>query len=112
VRILLDRVADILFTMLSRRRGSPKGMPAAIPPTMVAATTQSTIMQNGGQHRVLATKWVRCCPRSLSRARARSTTSSHGDPVTAAVATTRNANVTSLSTAMPFGRPSATAKPT
>jgi hypothetical protein len=28
----------------------------AISPTMIAATTQSTAMQNGGHHRVLATK--------------------------------------------------------
>ena len=25
---------------------------------MIAATTQSTIMPNGGHHRVLATKWL------------------------------------------------------
>jgi hypothetical protein len=34
-------------------------MPAAISPTMIAATTQSTTRQNGGHHRVLATKWLR-----------------------------------------------------
>ena len=34
--------------------------------TMIAATTKSTAMQNGGHQRVLATKWVRCCQRSLS----------------------------------------------
>ena len=33
-------------------------MPAAVSPTMIAATTQSTTMQNGGHHRVLATKWL------------------------------------------------------
>jgi hypothetical protein len=40
-------------------------MPAAISPTMIAATTQSTTMQNGGHHRVLATKWLRCCAEVL-----------------------------------------------
>jgi hypothetical protein len=57
-------------------------MPAAISPTMIAATTQSTTMQNGGHQRVLATKWVRCCQRSLSPCPARPATSSHGDPLT------------------------------
>src|SRR5215207_2004268 len=83
-------------------------MPAAISPTMMAATTQSTTRQNGGHHRVLATKWLRCCQRSLSPCPARPATSSHGDPVTAAAATTTNAKATLLSTAMTFGRPSAT----
>ena len=45
--------------------GYGKWMPAAISMTMIAATTQSTIMQNGGHHRVLATKWRRCCQRSF-----------------------------------------------
>jgi uncharacterized protein YbjT (DUF2867 family) len=41
----------------SRRVGfrQPKSMPAAISPAMIAATTQSTTMQKGGHHRVLAT---------------------------------------------------------
>jgi hypothetical protein len=78
---------------------------------MIAATTQSTTMQNGGHQRVLATKWVRCCQRSLSPWPARPATRSHGAPVTAAAATTTKAKVTLLSTAMTFGRPSATAKP-
>ena len=55
---------------------------------------------------------VRCCQRSLNPWPARPATSSHGDAVIAAAATTTNANVTLLSTAMTFGRPSATAKPT
>ena len=36
----------------------------------------------------------------------------HGDPVIAVAATMTNANVTLLSTAITFGRSSATAKPT
>ena len=39
-------------------------------------------------------------------------TRSHGDPVTAAAATTTKAEVTVVSTAMTLGCPSATAKPT
>src|SRR3954470_1627724 len=93
-------------------RRQPKCMPAAISTAMIAATTQSTTMQNGGHQRVPATKWVRCCQRSLRPGPARPATSSHGDPVTATAATTTNANVTLLSTAITFGRPSATAKPT
>ena len=71
-------------------------MPAAISPKMIAATTQSTTMQNGGHHRVLATRWVRCCQRSLSPWPAKPATSSHGDPVTVAMATTTSANLTLL----------------
>jgi hypothetical protein len=41
-------------------------MPAAISPTMIAATTKSTTMQNVGHQGAFATKWVRCCQRSLS----------------------------------------------
>ena len=40
-------------------------MPAAISTTMIAATTQSTIMQNGGHQRVLATKWRAVLPEVL-----------------------------------------------
>src|SRR3954453_17588385 len=78
-------------------------MPTAISPALIAATTQSTTMQNGGHHRVLATKWLRCCQRSLSPWPARPATSSHGDPVIAAAATMTNAKVTLLSTAMTVG---------
>ncbi len=45
---------------------------------MIAATTQSTTMQSGGRHRVLATKQFRCCHSSLSPCPARPATSSHG----------------------------------
>jgi hypothetical protein len=38
-------------------------------------------------------------------------TRSHGDSLAAAAAITTKAKVTALSTAMTFGRPSATAKP-
>src|SRR3954463_6643994 len=96
----------------ARAPGQPKCTPAAISATTMAATTQSTTMQNGGHQRVLATKWVRYCQRSLSPWPEGPATSSHGDPVTAAAATTTKANVTLLSTAMTRGRPSATAKPT
>ena len=47
---------------------------------MIAATTKSTVMQNGGHQRVSATNWVRCCQRSLSPWPASAATSSHGDP--------------------------------
>src|SRR4051794_39053004 len=87
-------------------------MPAAISTAMIAATTQSTTMQNGGHQRVPATKWLRCCQRSLSPWPARPATSSHGDPVTAAAATTTNPKATLLSAAMILGLPSAAAKPT
>ena len=32
---------------------------------MIAAGNQSTTMQNGGHHRVLATNWRRCCGRPV-----------------------------------------------
>jgi hypothetical protein len=51
-------------------------------------------------------------PEVLSPWPAMPATSSHGDPVTAAAATTTNAKATPLSTAITFARPSATAKPT
>jgi hypothetical protein len=35
--------------------------------TMIVATTKWTVMQNGGDQRVFATKWVRCCQRSSLR---------------------------------------------
>jgi copper chaperone len=41
-------------------------MPAAISPTMIAATTQSTTMQNGGHQRVLATNWLRYPVRGMT----------------------------------------------
>ena len=63
-----------------------KCKPAAISTTMMAASTQSTAMQKGGHHRVLATKWVRCCQRSFRPWPTKPATSSHGVPVTAAAA--------------------------
>jgi hypothetical protein len=78
---------------------------------MIAAAIQSTTRQKGGHHRVFATNLWRCCQRSLSPCPARPRTSSHGDAVTAAAATTTKTAATALSTAITFGRPSATAKP-
>src|SRR4051794_26112926 len=75
---------------------------------MTPARTKSTIMQNGGHHRVLATKWVWCCHRSLSPCPTNPTTSSHGVAVIAAAPTTTKVNATVLSAAMTFGRPSET----
>ena len=79
---------------------------------MMAASTQSTVMQKGGHQRVLATKWVRCCQRSFRPWPTKPATSSHGVPVTAAAPTSTKAKATPVSTAMILTRPSETANPT
>ena len=53
---------------------------------MIAAATKSMVMQNGGHHRVLATKWLRCCHRSFNPWPTKPMTISHADPVTPAAA--------------------------
>ena len=60
----------------------------------MAAATKSTTRQNGGHQRVLATKWLRCCHRSLTPWPARPATSSHAGPVTPTPATTTNTAAT------------------
>jgi hypothetical protein len=76
-----------------------------------SAATQSTAAQKGGHHRVFVTNWVRYCQASLIPCAANPATRNHADPVTPTAATTTNAAVTVVSTAMTFHRPSATANP-
>jgi hypothetical protein len=78
---------------------------------MMPAATKSTVAQNGGHQRVLATKPVRCCHRSLRPWPASPATTSHSGPVTAAAAMTTKTAATTVSTAMTVLRPSATANP-
>src|SRR5437868_3907493 len=77
---------------------------------MTAAATKSTTRQNGGHQRVLATKCVRCCTRSLIPWDTSAITLSHGDLI-AKVARMTNAAATAISAATTTVRPSATAKP-
>src|SRR5881394_1916456 len=77
---------------------------------MTAAATKSTTRQNGGHHRVLATKCVRCCHKSLIPWATSAITPSHGDLI-ATVATMTNAAATVTSAPTMTVRPSATAKP-
>ena len=66
----------------------------------IAAATQSTVRQNGGHQRVLFTKPVRCCHRSLAPCPTSPATATHGDPVTATAPTRTKTVVTLTSTAI------------
>src|SRR5438874_13682605 len=77
---------------------------------MTAAATKSTTRQNGGHQRVLTTKCVRCCHRSLIPWATSAITPSHGDLIAKAARMT-NAAATAISAATTTVRPSATAKP-
>ena len=79
------------------RRPRRQGVPTAISPTMIAATTQSTTMQNCGHQRVLATKWLRCCQRSSRPWSAR--------PATGCDPNDRDRNSNSTRTVLPAERP-------
>src|ERR1051326_5969136 len=78
---------------------------------ITAAATKSTTRQNGGHHRVFATKCVRCCQVSLSPWPTSAMTMSHGADLIATADMMTNAEATSTSTATTIVRPSATASP-
>src|SRR5947209_1974619 len=66
----------------------------------ITATSQSTVAQNGGHQRVLATKWLRSCQASLMPWPAYATTRSQAVEVTDAAAITTKTAAMVTSTAM------------
>jgi Protein of unknown function (DUF2568) len=81
--------------------------PSAPSPDAADAAIQRFYADNGGAALALGA----VLPEVLQPV-VRPVTSSHGEPVTATAATTTNANVTLLSTATAFGRPSRRRSPT